>query len=197
MMNNIKKIKVIKNTALSLLYRFLYILFWGFVILLMVEIILLASVVVFWLYNDGVKSLFNNYKIYGFIIIFICVTDEFIHFILDIILSRQEYENKFANFERTHNTYIVAILSLGIYNTFLMDLYYRINRYSKKYLLYCTHGATPYPIFNIFTYINIMKRLRKAYPELTWKFMWKLYFKGRLISFLIKNDYPYPTLGDM
>lgn len=98
-------------------------------------------------------------------------------------------------FGATHTMgYICTILTMGLYNTYLLAVYYRIHEYSKDYLCYSVYSnglglaIEQIPILNIFTYIKIMKRLRKAYPEQTWKFMWKLYFQARLTSYLINND---------
>lgn len=102
-------------------------------------------------------------------------------------------------FGATHTMGLFAqSLQMGLYNTYLLAVYYRIHEYSKDYLCYSIHSDNlglaieQIPILNIFTYIKIMKCLRKAYPVLAWKFMWKLYFQARLTSYLIKNGYPYP-----
>ena len=97
-------------------------------------------------------------------------------------------------------THTIGLFAQSLQWAYIIHIYwrYRIHEYSKDYLCYSVYSnglglaIEQIPILNIFTYIKIMKRLRKAYPVLTWKSMWKLYFQARLTSYLINNDYPYP-----
>jgi len=186
-----------KNLLKSPLYKCLYILFLCGVGLVIVEIATILFIVVCQLTDAGIVFLHDDdiYIVFGMLLF---LTNHIMHAILNLILYEPEYENKFRLWSNTHNGFICTILTMGLYNTYLLAVYYRIHEYSKDYLCYSVYSnglglaIEQIPILNIFTYIKIMKRLRKAYPVLTWKFMWKLYFQARLTSYLIKNGYPYP-----
>ena len=190
-----EKICIMKDLFVSFMNKFLYQIFETLVFLLIFEILLLLSVMIYQYYIYDWIFIYD-YKIYGVILLFIYLTNFVIHCILDYILFEPIYEEKYRHWIQTHNTYVYIILTLGIYNTYMLALYYRIHVYSRDFLVYHPHSfgeaSEWWPIINIFTYIKIMRRLTKKYPELTWRFMWKLYFQGRLISYLVKNDYPYP-----
>ena len=193
----LERVKHIKNLLKSPLYKCLYTLFLCGVGLVIVEIATILFIVVCQLTDTDIVFLHDDdiYIVFG---ILLFLTNHIMHAILNFILYEPEYENKFIHWGKTHKGYTCTILTMGLYNTYLLAIYYRIHEYSKDYLCYSIHSddlglaIEQIPVLNIFTYIKIMKRLTKAYPELTWKFMWKLYFQARLTSYLIKNGYPYP-----
>lgn len=193
----LERVKHIKNLLKSPLYKCLYILFLCGVGLVIVEIATILFIVVCQLTDTDIVFLHDD-DIYIVFWMLLFLTNHIMHAILNLILYEPEYENKFRLWSNKHNGFICTILTMGLYNTYLLAVYYRIHKYSKDYLCYSIHSddlglaIEQIPILNIFTYIKIMKRLRKAYPEQTWKFMWKLYFQARLTSYLINNDYPYP-----
>lgn len=181
----LERVKRIKNLLKSPLYKCLYILFLCGVGLVIVEIATILFIVVCQLTDTDIVFLHDDdiYIVFGMLLF---LTNHIMHAILNLILYEPEYENKFRLWSNTHNGYICTILTMGLYNTYLLAVYYRIHEYSKDYLCYSVYSnglglaIEQIPILNIFTYIKIMKRLRKAYPEQTWKFMWKLYFQARL-----------------
>jgi hypothetical protein len=193
--NLFEKIKLIKDRLVSLMFKLYSKLLLFLILSLILEVQLFISIVAYHVYKEGWHFVYN-FKTYIYALIIVFFTNIIIHRILDCLLFEPVYEEKYLKWLKTHDVSIFIILSLGFFNTYMLALYYRKHEHSRDFLLYQDRSfgdaMERWPIINIFTYIRIMRRLTKKYPELTWRFMWKLYFQGRLISYLVKNDYPYP-----
>ena len=49
------------------------------------------------------------------------------HYILYFTLFESDIEEEYINWVKKHNTMPYVIMTLGIYNTYLLDLFYKIN----------------------------------------------------------------------
>lgn len=86
-----------------------------------------------------------------------------------------------------HSTVLVVWLSLGYINTYLVDLFYIKEKYTQYELLQYGINVTSstlamFPILNIVIYYSIIKKMHL----LSGKELIILYFKGQLITYLIR-----------
>ena len=97
---------------------------------------------------------------------------------------------------KKYNPTMMSILTIGIYNTYLLDAYYVVKHYSQDELLYTEyHNAignfiAMIPILNIIIYIKIAyKAYKRRFKTPLLKIM-GYNLSGRLISYYIENiDY--------
>ena len=90
-----------------------------------------------------------------------------------------------------HSTVLVVWLSLGYINTYLVDLFYIKEKYTQYELLQYGINVTSstlamFPILNIVIYYSIIKKMHKKMHLLSGKELIILYFKGQLITYLIR-----------
>lgn len=90
-----------------------------------------------------------------------------------------------------HSTVLVVWLSLGYINTYLVDLFYIKEKYTQYELLQYRINVTSstlamFPILNIVIYHSIIKKMRKKTHLLSTKELIILYFKGQLMTYLIR-----------
>ena len=90
-----------------------------------------------------------------------------------------------------HSTVLSVWLSLGYINTYLVDLFYIKEKYTQYELLQYGINVTSstiamFPILNIVIYHSIIKKMRKNAQLLSTKELIILYFKGQLMTYLIR-----------
>jgi len=87
-------------------------------------------------------------------------------------------------------------MTLGIYNTYLLDLFYKINVFTKSDLLFQPipgRFSISTPIINIYIYIRIVRKIEeKGYDIEIWQII-RLYLIGQLATYLVRN-YKYTEL---
>lgn len=120
------------------------------------------------------------------------------HYILYFTLFESDIEEEYINWVKKHNTMPYVIMTLGIYNTYLLDLFYKIKYYSRNELVYQNDaliGAllASTPIINIYIYIRIVRKIKKkGYDIEIWQII-RLYLIGQLATYLVRN-YKYTEL---
>ena len=91
-----------------------------------------------------------------------------------------------------------VIMTLGIYNTYLLDLFYKIKYYSRNELVFQNDALigtllASIPIINIYIYIRIVRKIKeKGYDVETGQII-RLYLIGQLATYLVRN-YKYTEL---
>uniref|UniRef100_A0AB33JKM3 DUF4234 domain-containing protein n=5 Tax=unclassified Prevotella TaxID=2638335 RepID=A0AB33JKM3_9BACT len=119
-----------------------------------------------------------------------------LHFILYAVLYHEKYYGDFMRYMGKYNPTIMSVLTMGIYNTYLLDAYYVVKRYSQDELLYTNyHNAignfiAMIPVVNIIIYIRIAYKTHKGGDRTPLSRIIGYYLCGRLISYYIENvDY--------
>ena len=118
------------------------------------------------------------------------------HYILYFTLFESDIEEEYINWVKKHNTMPYVIMTLGIYNTYLLDLFYKINVFTKSDLLFQSipgRFSISTPIINIYIYIRIVRKIKKkGYDIEIWQII-RLYLIGQLATYLVRN-YKYTEL---
>lgn len=119
-----------------------------------------------------------------------------LHFILYTVLYHEEYCGELMRYMKKYNPAIMSVFTIGIYNTYLLDAYYVVKRYTQDELLYTNYHATignfiaMIPILNIIIYIKIIYKTYKRGYKIPLLKIIGYYLCGRLISYYIENvDY--------
>ena len=133
------------------------------------------------------------YKAWGivsFTIIFIS------HSLFHNILYNTKIRDKIISWIKSRPTNRLVVFTLGYITTYFLDLYYVRNKYDKYNLLFHHWNdhmsvVAMFPILNILCYIDMIRSLRKCVSLPSNRELIKLYLKGQLMTYIIReyDDY--------
>ena len=133
------------------------------------------------------------YKAWGivsFTIIFIS------HSLFHNILYNTKIRDKIISWIKSRPTNRLVVFTLGYITTYFLDLYYVRNKYDKYNLLFHHWNdhmsvVAMFPILNILCYIDMIRSLRKCVSLPSNRDLIKLYLKGQLMTYIIReyDDY--------
>lgn len=133
------------------------------------------------------------YKAWGivsFTIIFIS------HLLFHNILYNTKIRDKIISWIKSRPTNRLVVFTLGYITTYFLDLYYVRNKYDKYNLLFHHWNdhmsvVAMFPILNILCYIDMIRSLRKCVSLPSNRDLIKLYLKGQLMTYIIReyDDY--------
>ena len=178
-MNKLKHyINIILSIITLIMVALIALLVWGLILFAIAD----------WTILNLADSL-SVYKLLGGFWLLLVV---FSHFFCRVIM----YDEKICNFVKewikNHPTKWMVIFTLSYINTYWLNWYFIKNRYSKDFVLY-NHGGADFllvmlPILNWIVYYKAI-RYGKQYWGLKEdkKILLKLFFKGQLTTYLIKN----------
>ena len=177
------------------LYYSLFELYKCLVVGLMILLPTYVCVIIYQMICDDVIYLHYN-KIENILMISNIAIIGASHYILYFTLFESDIEEEYINWVKKHNTMPYVIMTLGIYNTYLLDLFYKINVFTKSDLLFQSipgRFSISTPIINVYIYIRIVRKIRdKGYDIETWQII-RLYLIGQLAIYLVRN-YKYTEL---
>ena len=182
-------------TTMKELYYSLFELYKCLVVGLMILLPTYVCVIIYQMICDDVIYLHYN-KIENILMISNIAIIGASHYILYFTLFESDIEEEYINWVKKHNTMPYVIMTLGIYNTYLLDLFYKINVFTKSDLLFQPipgRFSISTPIINVYIYIRIVRKIRdKGYDIETWQII-RLYLIGQLATYLVRN-YKYTEL---
>lgn len=177
------------------LYYSLFELYKCLVVGLMILLPTYVCVIIYQMIYDDVIYLHYN-KIENILMISNIAIIGASHYILYFTLFESDIEEEYINWVKKHNTMPYVIMTLGIYNTYLLDLFYKINVFTKSDLLFQPipeRFSISIPIINIYIYIRIVRKIKeKGYDVETGQII-RLYLIGQLATYLVRN-YKYTEL---
>lgn len=177
------------------LYYSLFELYKCLVVGLMILLPTYVCVIIYQMICDDVIYLHYN-KIENILMISNIAIIAASHYILYFTLFESDIEEEYINWVKKHNTMPYVIMTLGIYNTYLLDLFYKINVFTKSDLLFQPipgRFSISTPIINIYIYIRIVRKIKKkGYDIEIWQII-RLYLIGQLATYLVRN-YKYTEL---
>lgn len=184
--NLIKKIDHIVDIIICIIVSFMVIILtilnWIIAVFSIVDILYLNL-------PDAVIA-YKAWGIVSFTIIFIS------HSLFHNILYNTKIRDKIISWIKSRPTNRLVVFTLGYITTYFLDLYYVRNKYDKYNLLY--HHMNDYmsvvamfPILNILCYIDMIRSLRKHVVMPSNRELIKLYLKGQLMTYIIReyDDY--------
>ena len=168
--------------------KFFFWLFVAFAALLSIDLWSMLITAVIFLFDGGVKSL-TLLKIFG---AFGVVLVLFSNFALWQAMYYPKIYNRLISIVWDKRLRLLYFLTFGYVNIYLLNLYYIKFKYSlyelTQYRVNVTYSVlVMFPILNIPVYIAAMRRSRNPLP---FDLVVKLYFQGRLATYLIQTDYP-------
>ena len=179
------------------LYYSLFELYKCLVVGLMILLPTYVCVIIYQMIYDDVIYLHYN-KIENILMVSNIAIIGVSHYILYFTLFESNIEEEYINWVKKHNTMPYVIMTLGIYNTYLLDLFYKIKYYSRNELVYQNDALigtllASIPIINIYIYIRIVRKIKeKGYDVETGQII-RLYLIGQLATYFVRN-YKYTEL---
>lgn len=168
--------------------EFFFWLFVAFAALLSIDLWSMLITAVIFLLDGSVKSL-TLLKIFG---AFGIVLVLFSNFALWQAMYYPKIYNRLISIVWDKRLRLLYFLTFGYVNIYLLNLYYIKFKYSlyelTQYRVNVTYSVlVMFPILNIPVYIVAMRR---SSNPLSFDLAAKLYFQGRLATYLIQTDYP-------
>ena len=114
------------------------------------------------------------------------------HVFCQIIMYDDKIYAYVMSWIKNHSTKWQVVLSLGYINTYMLDLYFIKNKYTRDFVTYNTDSTESFwimfPILNLIVYYKMIKDCR-SYKGLKEKnsALLKLFVKGQLVTYLIRN----------
>lgn len=147
-------------------------------------VLIIVSIVDFFYNIEWYNKALYSLSIVSIVLIF------FSHAFLYQIMYDTKIYSLLINWIKSHDITLLIIFTLGVCNTYLLDLYYTKNEYSKfdllQYRVNITNSiAVMFPLINIYIYLTIIKN-NNIHKKISIHDMVSLYIRGKLIYHIIK-----------
>lgn len=161
---------------------------------LMVALIAILSwgIVLFAIYDINTSHTFHSIEVYKISAVFWALLALPSHVFCQIIMYDDKIYAYVMSWIKNHSTKWQVVLSLGYINTYMLDLYFIKNKYTRDFVTYNTDSTESFwimfPILNLIVYYKMIKDCR-SYKGLKEKnsALLKLFVKGQLVTYLIRN----------
>ena len=161
---------------------------------LMVALIAILSwgIVLFAIYDINTSHTFHSIEVYKISAAFWALLALPSHVFCQIIMYDDKIYAYVMSWIKNHSTKWQVVLSLGYINTYMLDLYFIKNKYTRDFVTYNTDSTESFwimfPILNLIVYYNMIKDCRsdKGLKEKNSALL-KLFVKGQLVTYLIRN----------